>query len=474
VLRAVASFYLRAGQVPRAEPHLRKLFSRGLRAPAAQAAWARRNLAVALAARGDYRQFRAALSLLEDNRKLQREERDEDRYARGMVLATRPGHHRQAIELLEELAGRGSLAPEDQFLLAQLHATRGEWPRADYRMERLLLADGGNRSYLAFHARNLLRHKEVEAAQGWADKLEELHPRTWEAAEVGARLLQAQDKGTEAVARLQKLLAAQPGGPGKARAAVAVAGLLEELGHFAPAEEAYRLPEARGSPEGLLSFSAFLGRRKRFSEALDLCARAWKACPPEAVAAVCVAVVRGGAGPEHVKRVEGWLNGAVGKGAATAGLTLALANLRDLQGRYDDSEALYRRALARDPSNALALNNLAFLLALRGGKVAEATRLIDRALEHAGPEAQLLDTRAVVRLAAGQAEQALGDLRRAIAQEPAASSHFHSAQALLLAKRPPAARASLAAARARGLTADTLHPLERPAYRRLLAELRRK
>jgi tetratricopeptide (TPR) repeat protein len=72
VLRNAAAFYLRGGQGARAEPHLRGLLA-AAGAAAEDVAWARRELAVALAARGDYRQSRAALALLEANRQAQQQ-----------------------------------------------------------------------------------------------------------------------------------------------------------------------------------------------------------------------------------------------------------------------------------------------------------------------------------------------------------------------------------------------------------------
>jgi len=61
-----------------------------------------------------------------------------------------------------------------------------------------------------------------------------------------------------------------------------------------------------------------------------------------------------------------------------------LGLLRELQGRYDDAVAHYRRALVRDPALSAARRNLALLL-VRIGRSAEAHPLLHREIEE-GPE----------------------------------------------------------------------------------------
>jgi tetratricopeptide (TPR) repeat protein len=146
-----------------------------------------------------------------------------------------------------------------------------------------------------------------------------------------------------------------------------------------------------------------------------------------------------------------------------------LAVLRNLQGRYPEAEALYRKVAAgADPkAAAMALNNLAWLLALKDGKTAEALELVKRAMEQVGPEPGLLDTRAVVYLKMGQGDQAVKDLEAALADREMPSAYFHLAQAHQLAGNRFAAAVAWRKAAALGLTADGLDPLERAAYDQL-------
>jgi cellulose synthase operon protein C len=133
-------------------------------------------------------------------------------------------------------------------------------------------------------------------------------------------------------------------------------------------------------------------------------------------------------------------------------------------GRYDDAVAGYRAVLVADGKNVLALNNLAWLLAWQKEGSTEALELGNRAIQVAGPQAALLDTRAVVSMARGDAWSAIDDLEQAIAQAPSAARSFHLARAYALAGLAAKAADTLQQARALGLTPHRLHALEQTTY----------
>ena len=85
----------------------------------------------------------------------------------------------------------------------------------------------------------------------------------------------------------------------------------------------------------------------------------------------------------------------------------------------DKASALYREVLTKEPKNVIALNNLAYLLALQGND-GLASELIGIAIETAGPITSLLDTRAKIHFKGGRTEQAVDDLKQAISQSPVA------------------------------------------------------
>jgi tetratricopeptide (TPR) repeat protein len=463
VLREAASFYLEAGR-PNAASVLRRLADQNT-APAGDRAWARRQLALRLAKGGGYRQFQEALALVDRNLQVLGGS-VEDQRAKALILAGQPSRQREAIALLEQLP-TGQLTPDDSFLLCQLYEARQQWSKALDQSRLLVASSGKNPVYLAHLTRSLLRERALEEAGRYLARLEAIDPNSFLTIEMKARLLRSQGKETEVVALIDHFVQDQG-----ADAAGLAASLLEELGQTAAAEKTYRKYVSQtGRPESSLVLATFLGRQNRLAEALDVCERAWQACPAEMVAGICTALItRAGANDEHRGRVASWLEGAAEKQPGSAALLLALAEVRNAQGRYQDAEFFYRQVVDGNPGSVLALNNLSWLLA-KQGRGEEALALINRALELAGPQAQLLDTRAIVHLALGQSGQALKDCLEAVDQDSGAVQHFHLAQAHWLAGNRSAAGEALRDALAQGLKAADLHPLERQEYERLVSEL---
>jgi tetratricopeptide (TPR) repeat protein len=487
--RAAAGFYLRTGQPREAEPHLRKLID--LQAKSAEdAAWARRILAIVLAAGGDYQQARDALALLGvvddmESSRLPEGGSIEDQRARALVLATQKSHRqrRKAITILENVLNRQPASADDQFLLARLYESVGDWPRARERMTALLVTQGDKPLYISHFAHSLLRRGEVAEAQLWIDKLQRLPEAagTLATIELQARLLAARGKAPDAMTLLLATLEGKDLTAAERQARLpVVAATLEDLGRLHSSEKGYVAAAERllreyvaQRPEKVLALVACLGRQGRVAEALDLCEKAWQSCPPAAVAGACLAVLHVGTPtPAQMQRVERWLEAARARNAkADPNLLMCLADLRDLQGRYGEAIALYRQVLAQDPHHVMVLNNLAYLLALKEGKGNEALDLLKKALTTAGPLAELLDTRALVYLSLGRADLALKDLEEAAREGPAAAVYFHLAQAHLLARDRAAATDALRRARGLGLQASQLHALERPILQRLGSEL---
>jgi predicted Zn-dependent protease len=150
---------------------------------------------------------------------------------------------------------------------------------------------------------------------------------------------------------------------------------------------------------------------------------------------------------------------------------LQLAALRDLQGRYEDAQTLYSEVIKLDEKNAIALNNLAWLTALREGKMQEALTMINKAIAAAGPTPALLDTRGIIYVSLGEHDRAIKDLDYSNARAPAAASYFHLARAYHAAKNRGGAERAMQRAVQAGLRAEKLHALERGEYQRLAAEL---
>ncbi len=458
VLAATATFYLRGGRVQEAEPLLRRIASGEVKAPPAQVERARLGLAVVLANGTDYRRFREALDLvgvkLDAQGKLapdanRGQESTECKRCKARVLATQPQKQfrARAVELFLELDRAGALLPDDRFVLGVLYDADGNWATAAEQVRELTKLPAPAPRHLAWYVMGLLNQKSVDAAEAGRciKKLEELEksyqvgPNHFASVELRARLLEAQGQGDEAL----KLLRAHVG-------------------------------RAGARPEEGLLVHASLRRQKRYAEAFALSEGVWREgkWPPEVIGSITVSLMRVMKPTDaQCEQVEGWLKKAIETNPKATVLRMHLADLYDQRGRYAEAERVYREVLQAEPGNFVALNNLAWLLALRKGDAAEAERYVNAAITNLGRRGDLLDTRGVVRIALGKPEAAIPDLLDATADNESPARLFHLARAHHLARNRARAARILTRARQRGLDPGLLHPVEQEACRKLLAEL---
>jgi tetratricopeptide (TPR) repeat protein len=95
-----------------------------------------------------------------------------------------------------------------------------------------------------------------------------------------------------------------------------------------------------------------------------------------------------------------------------------LALVLDGYGKKDEAERAYRATLQLDPDNAIAMNNLAFLLAERGEDLDEALGLARRAGELMPEDADIVDTAGWVQLKRKQTDAAIGLFADALGKAP--------------------------------------------------------
>jgi uncharacterized protein (TIGR03790 family) len=111
-----------------------------------------------------------------------------------------------------------------------------------------------------------------------------------------------------------------------------------------------------------------------------------------------------------------------------AGLQLQLGILLDQAGQYDGAIERYRRVLALQPKNAIALNNLAYGLAVRKDLLAEAHPLARRAVVLAPNDPTVIDTLAWIEHLLGNDEVASKLLTEALRRgSKNAEIHVHAA-----------------------------------------------
>jgi tetratricopeptide (TPR) repeat protein len=461
VLRAVILYRLRTNRIESSEAVLRRIVSGEVEATAADKMWARHSLALVLANGSDFARFQEALTLagvkIDENGQLVREtarvrvENTEVVLTRARVLATQPirAFRDRAIELFENMDRNQALTPNDKLVLALLYDADGQWPKAREQMSILVGQYPNMQQYVIQNLQLLLKHNEMAQADGELKKLEELEKKrevgtnAYGTEDLRALFLEKSDKRDEAIALIRRTV----GRPG-------------------------------ARPDGALALTAALARAEKFAEAYSLCEQTWMKWPDsrvqaEALGAMTVALLRNmKPTDDQVARLEARLRNAIAVKPNILVLRMYLADVQDLRGRYAEAETLYREVLAKEPNNAVALNNLAWLLSQHTDRGEEALALISKAIQGYGRRSELLDTRATVLLKLGRTDEALAELREVTTDTPTASRLFHLARAQHTARDRDAAGKTLRQAKALGLSPDKLHPVEQEVCRKLMEEYR--
>jgi Tfp pilus assembly protein PilF len=404
----------------------------------------------------------SAAGLLEKNLATERKPAAEDLAQLVALLAPRPepNNWRRALEALDRLATIQPLSTPQRLERARLLDRVGDWE--DCRSELLTVVSSPTAApeSLELLVGKLLQHGELLPAATWLEKLERRQPDAVATLALRARLAMARNDTAAAMAVARKLM---PGDapPGVLDAHLAsVAPLIEDLG-FAKAAETLFARWAEVSPQGLIARADFLGRQQRTDEALDLLEAYRDRFSPQRFLQTCLTVLHA-ASPalqsQHIDRVDRWLTKALREDPEALELSLLLADLRSLAGRDADVVAIYRELFRREGlapmQRAIVANNLAFHLA-RPETVAEAKRFVEEALAELGPHPDVLDTRGVVLLAAGEPSAAVDSLSEAVLDRTA-TKYLHLACALAADRQIESAKRALAEARKRGLDAARL------------------
>lgn len=487
-LRAFAESCLQRGAMRQAELLLRRLTT-NKSADETQRSWARRNLAITLAEIGGYAGFREALSLLAENKR-DNSSSTADQSAEAFVLATRNSlrSRRRAQQIMQELMADAKLQDRDRWLLARLLEDQGEWKRAREMYNDVLQRNGNRPAYLVHYVDSLLNHRALAEASRWLQRLKSHRPNDFQTIQLTSRLMVAEEHTDRAIALIREYINNKQAIPADVATRIGLSAMLcDDLalriqdGDTAAidkldseAENLYRHAVQR-QPGQILGWLSFLSRRGRVADAFDLCDRAWQKMSPEQAAQLAIAGASSNVfSSDQISKIELYMTKAIAADPDSESLKVSMADLRGLQGRYDDAVAMFRQILSQNPDSISALNNLGWLLALWKEKPQEALPFIERAIELAGPAPQFLDTRACVRIALGELDKAIDDLEDALDESPSAVSYLHLATANFERDDISEARLALRLAEENGLDVNRLHPLEREKYEQLIEQLAAK
>lgn len=465
-LRLLANLHLLTDRQEEAQKYLRTLADlRDDPAVADDVRWARRNLAVQLAASPSLRSFTQAINLLDANPS----PAEDDQRARVIVLMAQKSRplsgdrtcRQEAIRLLEGLQQRDtSRSADDLIQLAKLYRAENDDTKARVARERLRAEYGQDYRSLAFLAREAIRDHDLVECEKLVPHLRQLGPNLFETAtiEFQCRTLAGEAK------RACKLLSDFAAGgeteiAKKARARRAADLVYDFLQAYpltdkaeaaALREFALKLFAESGpaDPASLPKVATLLAQSGQTAPALEQVYRMRGKLPIEAVAAAQVAALRHGRPtPQQISATERFLDDECRKNPRSTILQLSFAEFYEFAGSDDKAVANYRAILGREPENIVALNNLAWTLGKRRTTALESLALIDRAVDLVGPADELLDTRSRIRIEMGRLDSGLRDLEDASLDSPSASRYAELAKLYDRTGKPERAGQALTLAR---------------------------
>jgi tetratricopeptide (TPR) repeat protein len=152
---------------------------------------------------------------------------------------------------------------------------------------------------------------------------------------------------------------------------------------------------------------------------------------------------------------------------------LKLGLLLQVTGRSAEAVKIYQRQLELEPENAIAINNLAWILCEDQKKYDEALALAERGLTLQPDYVDLIDTRGMAYYRLGRPDKAVEDFRRCVLlyskQTPSlVNSYFHLGRALMQLGEKVEAREQLAKALEMNSELRVLSPEESAEANRLI------
>ena len=482
--RDLAVNFIRRGKFDKAGEIIDRVLAGKERSQDQFAAWARRAKAQIVAQQGGtYRDLMKAIRTLEAASPEGKMGPD-DMLVAAQLLASRQdmASRTRAVALLESLQGFRPLTFDEDLMLAQLLEVTGRWSDAKRKMMLLSGKSAGNPRYLAVYSQMMLKHGELKEAQSLIDQLERSRPDSEVAIQLKARLLAKEDP-RKAAAYLEQRIP-ESFSPNSAilqqqlQQIAVYAGLLEEMGMKERAGELLRRLRA-AEPRAALMLAGHLARNGEMEEAFRLFSDARRSQSLDSIIRVALYGLRQRPAREihnYVKHVEEWIDSLDDPQGSLK--KLFMAHLRDAEERYPEARRMYQELLKdkslKDTIRAEAQNNLAYLLAVNpqgGANAGEALKLIEEAISVMGPTADLLDTRAMVQLAAGNPSAAVADMRAVIQDDQAANKYFHLAWAERRAGNRNEATEALSKAKELKLDVTQLAAFESEQYKELNREL---
>ncbi len=310
-----------------------------------------------LANRGGYQNFQKSRQLIDKN--LAATEMSVlDRRVRATIDSLDPlqSRRKESISIYEAMVLDQSATLDDRFELAKMYLAEGNWVQASIQLRSLIGANGDEPRYLATYIDALLEHEETSNAETYLERLEKISPNHISTIALQARMLVAKNQADKAFELLKEFIDRPKAMPAERNVRIRLTtAYFEQLAAMLtkpaqkPAAERF-IHEAETLLRAYLEKNAghewelveFLGRQKRFDEALELLDRTWDSYHPAVLGRVCSILVAEKMGAEQIGRLTRILQAAMKCFDRPIPLLMPMADLCSRRNRYADAEDLYR------------------------------------------------------------------------------------------------------------------------------------
>ena len=315
-------------------------------------------------------------------------------------------------------------------LAADVSMRRGDYAQAREYSDELMAETGGHPAARLFRAAALTGMGDFDEASVVLRQLNQEFPNSIEPKLQSAALRVAQKRYPEAEALYRSLYEASRSDLRPLRGLVDV---MEAQQHYDAAIQLLNQEKLRpGAPiaqlDALLADTALRGRK--LDVAVQQYSRLVTGAPSSQFDHLRLgdALLQKGNAPQAVSEFETARKLSPKDPQSTAMLALALR----AAGKNSDAERVYREALAMQPENALVKNNLAYMLAEKGGNLDDALRLAQEALHQQPGNVAVADTVAYIYVKKNLPNSAIQILSNATQKDPKQPVyHYHLAMALI-------------------------------------------
>lgn len=480
----LAAFYLRWGAanpevIPRAFPYVNAILKMGhdgklKLSEDRELAWAVERAAVYLAARNNYQDFLKALRVI-------RQASDDGsipgqmmpQYLGILTSSSDPDSISEAIGILTSMYEKGTLNKSQQLLLAGLYERTLQWEKGKDLMIDALSRYDGDQDVWKTYIELLIKQGEYTTAKGRIDRFRDISDKPADITNLRAKLAYTQGdrdglrKALRSMLPKKNLQKALTLDDLKVMKSVALVAMDYEEWEFS--EQLLRLYVRRKNPDGVMELATILATHGDVDEALRVMDSLFQS-NPLGMARLAVQALR----ERHRELDElqtdhywSFIQRVIDERPDAPERLMLRAEAHEVREMYEQAIADYESAIELgldSTKEAIAFNNLAYLLANTGQRLDDAARMIEASAEELGPLADILDTRAVIRIAREEYDLAVEDMEKALSIDPTASKYYHLARAQALAGNSEAALEAWEKAREMNIAREDLPLVEQSSY----------